>query len=145
MDENTNITTAENNTQAAQEQPKEKLFTQAEVDEILRKRLAREKAKEAAPSPTTASDAELTARSNRLDCKEFILDNGLSPDLLDVIDTSNVEVFKEKVSKLQGIMPKVGSYPEVADNGEVLHVSDPDSDIRKAFANTQHIPKNFNY
>lgn len=145
--ENTNNITDNENTQPVQAE--EKLFTQAEVNEIVRKRLAKEKAKaqpETKPAEAPAiDDAALTARSNRLDCKEYILNNGLSTDLLDVIDTSDVNVFIEKVSKLTELMPKQGSYPEVEDRGEVTHLPDPDSAIRSAFKNTAHKPKEFNY
>ena len=129
------------NAQPDQGEKSERLFTQAEVNEIVRKRIAKEKAKQPEQAAPAFDDAELTARANRLDCREFLLDNGLSPDLLDVIDTTDSKVFIDKVTKLQGMMPKVGSYPEVEDRGEVAHVSDPSEAIRAAFQNTAHKPK----
>ena len=76
------------NAQPDQGEKSERLFTQAEVNEIVRKRIAKEKAKQPEQAAPAFDDAELTARANRLDCREFLLDNGLSPDLLDVIDTT---------------------------------------------------------
>lgn len=121
----------------------EKLFTQEEVNEIIRKRLAKEKAKEA----PAIDVAELTARSNRLDCKEYIIDNGLSMDLLDIIDTSDVAVFKEKAAKIVTVVNNaVPAYPTVKDGGENLKpLNTEDEAIRKAFSKkgTVHKPKNY--
>lgn len=123
----------------------ERLFTQEEVNEIIRKRLAKEKAKEA--SSSSANDAELTARASRLDCKEYILNNGLSMDLLDVIDTSDVAAFKEKAAKIKDVIDKaVPAYPTVKDGGSVRKVEeDPDAAIKKAFSKgAAHKPKQWN-
>ena len=92
------------------------------------------------------TDADLTARSNRLDCKEYLLNNGLSMDLLDVIDTSDSAAFIEKVEKVSGIVEEVSrnSYPVVPDGGEPI-VS-PVDNVRTAFFNNAgHKPKIKNY
>ena len=122
----------------------EKLFTQEEVNEIIRKRLAKEKAK---AETVSANDPELTARAARLDCKEYILDNGLSMDLLDVIDTSDVAAFKEKAAKIKEVIDKATpAYPTVKDGGSVNNLpEDPDAAIRKAFSKgAAHKPKQYN-
>lgn len=134
---NENINVAE----TQPEQAEEKLFTQAELDKIVKQRIAREKAKEPAPA---INEAELTAKANWLDCKEYVLDNGLSMELLDIIDTSDVQVFIDKVSKIQSITP--ASYPVVYDAGEVQNMPGLDAAIKEAFKNTAHKPKQkFNY
>ena len=146
MNENNNENINEN-INVAETQPKqaeEKLFTQAELDKIVKQRIARERAKEPAPA---VNEAELTARSNRLDCKEYLLDNGLPVDLLDIIDTSNVQVFAEKVSKLQSVS-FINSYPVVHDAGEIQHEVNSDAAIKEAFKKKAHKPKKpkeFNY
>lgn len=141
MNENDN-----ENINVADTQPKqaeEKLFTQAELDKIVKQRIAREKAKEPVPA---INEAELTAKANRLDCKEYVLNNGLSTELLDIVDTSDVQVFIEKVSKLQDIKSKHNSYPVVPDSGEPYFTPNPDAAIKAAFENTTHKPKQkFNY
>ena len=146
MDENKTNIEQNANTQPEQETKpaEERLFTQAEVDKIVRQRVAREKAKEQ-PAAPAIDEAALTARSNMLDCKEYVLNNGLSIDLLDIIDTSDVQKFIEKAEKLQSIAPARGSYPEIEDSGEIRHLSDPDDAIRAAFGKTAHIPKKYDY
>ena len=129
----------EQNTQPIQAE--EKMFTQAEVNEIVRKRLAREKEKVSSEMPAL-TDADLTARSNRLDCKEYLLNKGLSMDLLDVIDTSDSAAFIEKVEKVSGIVEEVSrnSYPVVPDGGEPI-VSPTDNVKAAFFDKTGHKPK----
>lgn len=74
----------------------ERTFTQAEVDRIVKERLARERAKAAPQEPTEAEkkEAELTAKENRLTCREHLLGSGLPSSLLDVLDTSDPRKFK---------------------------------------------------
>ena len=123
-------------------QAEEKLFTQSEVNEIVKKRLARVKDL-GSEEQVSITDHDLTARSNRLDCKEYLLNNGLSTALLDVIDTSNKDAFIEKVEALSGIVKeaKVNSYPAVHDSGEPITITAPDS-VKSAFFNKDgHKPK----
>lgn len=83
----------------------EKTFTQEEVNKIVSDRLARERAKvdEAKTNANEQRENELTARENRLACKEYLLDNGYSTELLDCVDTSDIETFKNKVETIQKI------------------------------------------
>jgi len=81
----------------------EKLFTQADLDRIIGERLSRERQK-AEPSPVEAREAELKARETRMDCREFISAEGYPADLLDILDTSDTEEFKEAVRKLDAIV-----------------------------------------
>jgi len=78
-------------------QGNERTFTQAEVDKIIKERLERDRAKRRAPAePSEAEkkEAELTAKENRLTCREHLLGSGLPSSLLDVLDTSNPQKFK---------------------------------------------------
>lgn len=77
----------------------EKLFTQAQVNEIVRERLARERAK-TEPSPLDEREAALKARESALDCREYLRTNQYSPELADILDTSDTERFKATVEKL---------------------------------------------
>ena len=123
-------------------QAEEKMFTQSEVNEIVKKRLSRVK-DNGSDEKSPVTDQDLIARSNRLDCKEYLLDNGLSTALLDVIDTSNKDAFIEKVEALSGIVKeaKVNSYPAVRDVGEPITITVPDS-VKSAFFNKGgHKPK----
>ena len=119
----------------------ERLFTQKEVEAIITKRLARVHAK---VKDSVTTDEELTARANLLDCKEYVLNNGLSVDLLDILDTTDVAAFKAKAEKLQDIQAaKAASYPIVKDGGEVRVPDVEQEAIRKAFAGAAHTPKKY--
>lgn len=83
-----------------------KLFTQAEVDKIIKERLARERAKAAPQEPTEAEKREkdLTARENRLSCRAYLMDNSLPSELLDVLDTSDIEKFRKAAATVSRLM-----------------------------------------
>lgn len=76
-----------------------KLFTQEQVNAIIQERLARERAK-AEPSPLDEREAALKARESALDCKEYLRSRQYSPELADILDTSDVERFKDTVDRL---------------------------------------------
>lgn len=109
MDEN--INTNQNTEQQPETTPTpevsgdqgEKLFTQADLDRIIGERLARERAK-AEPSPEETREADLKAREARMDCREFITDEGYPSELLDLFDTSDSERFKAAVEKLDSLV-----------------------------------------
>lgn len=92
--ENTQIEELENI-----EEMEEKKFTQKEVDEIVKKRLNREKTKNADDLENLKN--ELNKKDNLLKCKEYLIDKNYPRELIEVIDTNDVETFKEKVEKLQ--------------------------------------------
>ena len=83
-----------------------RMFTQQEVDRILKERLARERAKAAPQEPTEAEKREkdLTARESRLSCRAYLLDNSLPAELLDVLDTSDVAKFQRAADTVHGLM-----------------------------------------
>ncbi len=84
----------------------EKRFSQSDVDRIVKERLKR--AERAADSTQTDAintrRAELTQRENRLECREYLLNSGYSPELLEILDTTDPEQFKTKASKLQRLI-----------------------------------------
>ena len=103
----------QNNTQQPNTQPAEngdqgggKLFTQEEVNTIVRDRLARERAKNTPPEPTEEEKRlkDLTDRENRISCREYVLEHGIPAQLLEVLDTSNHEEFKKKADIVSGLL-----------------------------------------
>ena len=97
----------ENNNQNTEQQPTtptpeasgdqgEKLFTQADVDRIVGDRLARAKKDRA----NDDREAALKAKEARLDCREYLSDNKYPVELLDILDTADVESFKGNVERL---------------------------------------------
>lgn len=85
--------------------PNEKTFTQEEVNKIISERLARERERTKNNDSAAADQRaqELTAKENRLNCKEYLLEKGYSTELLDCVDTSDLEDFKNKIEKIQSL------------------------------------------
>lgn len=84
----------------------EKMFTQEEVNQIIKDRLDRERSKAKPPEPTEEEKRaqELTARENKLSCREYLVSSGHPAELLDVIDTSDIESFKAKAEIVLGLL-----------------------------------------
>ena len=98
-------------------QGSERMFTQAEVDRIVKDRLARAKATPKEPTEAETRERELTARESRLSCREYLIDKGYPADLLDVIDTSDIEGFKTKADTVSGLL-NTGKQMNTADSPE---------------------------
>lgn len=86
----------------------ERLFTQDEVNGIVRDRLQRDREKRKAEqtgqqaeqaAALEARTAELAARESRIACHEYLLENGLPVKLLDIIDTSDAKEFERKAAE----------------------------------------------
>ena len=90
---------ADNGTQGT-----ERMFTQAEVDRIVKDRLARAKNTPKEPTEAELRERELVARESRLSCREYLIDQGYPAELLDVIDTSNIEEFMTKADTVSGLL-----------------------------------------
>lgn len=75
-----------------------KLFTQEEVAQMVSEQLAQSK-----PDLERVSqkEQELNAREARMNCREYIAEKSLPKVLLEVLDTSDTEKFKEAADKLQ--------------------------------------------
>ena len=117
----------------------EKMFTQEQVNEIVRKRLKEKKESEITSQELESRAAELDARESRLKCREYLMEKGYKSDLLDIIDTSNVEEFGKKadaVSRMYGCeetdIAPLASSPDDHGSGGV-----------SAFPDTTHVPKGY--
>lgn len=88
-------------------QGSEKMFSQEDVNRIVSDRLAKERAKLGSP---TEREQELNARESRLSCREYLMESKAPAVLLDVLDTSDLEKFKEAVAKLQEAGLQFGNY-----------------------------------
>lgn len=121
----------------------ERLFTQEQVNEIVKKRLERNGDVEAREQKVEVKERELKAQENRLICKEHLVDNGYPLELIDIINTENPEEFKEKLEKTANLFK--GKYqhrgvPPLAQIDSIL-----DADIGKAFGKQKHEPKKYGY
>ena len=92
--------------EASGDQGGERMFTQDDVNRIVSERLARERAK-AEPTAIDERETALKAREARLDCRDYLeeLSKGGKAassvlGLLDILDTTDSEKFKQTVSAL---------------------------------------------
>lgn len=120
----------------------ERLFTQDEVNRIVKERLLRERSKASNEQneQSAARAADLDARESRLICKEFVLDNGYPHELLDAIDTSNPEEFQRKAF---AIVNAVQARPVTGCPTPDFKVESPPYDpVSEAFSgNAKHKPR----
>lgn len=150
MNENEVTTTrseqSDNSTPEATGEQNERTFTQTEVNRIIKDRLEREraKAKSAEISPEMEQRlADLDARESRLNCREYLVENDMPSELLDIIDTSDVDNFKSKAEKAHALMESRRQkmdddlYGVPMFSGE-SRTGDP---VAQGFANTRHEPK----
>ena len=132
----------------------EKLFTQEEVNNIVKKRLYERKKQDQQNTEGDYSKKEknieeressVTIRENRVTCREMVVENGYPKELLDILDTSDPEKFKDHAEKLSKLYraesqntnaPKV--YPGVKPSNDHFYKSET-----TPFANTRHIPKQY--
>lgn len=82
-------------------QEEKKLFSQEEVEKLISERLAQSKT---IPDSITQKEQELNAREAQIDCREYVMEKGYSKILLEVLDTSDAEKFKEAADKIQQAM-----------------------------------------
>lgn len=103
----------------------EKTYTQAEVNEIIRERLRRERAK-TAPTPEEAQAAELTARELKLQQKIWLNDQGLPVDdvveFFEAIDLGSMEGFESTIRSLLDIGTIISTYAEQPRQLEALGI-----------------------
>ena len=105
MSEETKDTTQQPTTQPAEngDQSGGKMFTQEDVNRIVSERLARDREKRSTQQQDEEKETALKARESRLDCREYVTEKKYSAELLDLLDTSDVDKFKETVEKLADI------------------------------------------
>lgn len=123
MNENTMNTDQQQETQqGAPTQPEEnggseKVFTQEDVNRIVSKRLAQDRetrnAAQQQEDEVAAQTADLARRENELACREFIMQGGYKPELLDILPTDNAEDFKAGVAKLIELVPQLDPNTKV--------------------------------
>lgn len=97
-----------NNTVEAQENSEERTFTQEEVNEIIRKRLSREKEKTENSSSGADKEKELADRELRLMPRERLFDVGMPSSLADVLrytDEESLDKAIEEIKKLSEDVP----------------------------------------
>lgn len=121
-----------------------RLFTQEEVNGIIKERLQRQRSKtdEEHARQLSAQAAEIAARESRLACKEFLLDSGYPQQLLDILDTSNPETFKSKAEEAaKAFRPNRGNsgVSHRYMGGETCRRDD--AALLEAFGDTKHKPK----
>ena len=103
MNEEIEVKAEETNTQPEDNGEKsEKLFTQAEVNKIVKDRLARARSQEdkSENAAVTEYAEQLKARESAVSCKEYLIENGYSTKYAELLDTSDVETFKKKVEEI---------------------------------------------
>lgn len=136
----------EQQTDAGQESGK--LFTQEEVSRIVTERLKRaktttEKDHEQAIADLRAEyeakETELTKREKTLSCREYLMENDYPITLLDIIETDDIDKFKEKANLIRNEFAKARQVPPL----KSTESHNGFDDLKKAFADPQHKPKQF--
>ena len=153
----------ENNNQDTNQQPTtqptetgdkgRKMFTQEEVDHIVRERLNRARNKANEQDPTQAAEREaayaereaaLTARESRMSCREYLVSKNYPVSLLDVVDTSNIDEFKKRADIAAELIRTPNPYDEGGKMYQPLanldhhHQTDEDDPFATA---SKHTPK----
>lgn len=114
----------------------EKVFTQDDVNRIVSERLARDRESRAAQQQNDDKETALKARESRFDCREYLTEQKYPVELLDLLDTFDVDKFKENVEKLAELFkykdPRFVNPPKFTGGPGTpyAHGSDP---IRDAF------------
>lgn len=80
-------------------------FTQEEVNKIISERLAKERAKGESEVAVSQREQLLRERENRLTCQEYLREQGLREELLEVLDTKDPADFQAKAARLSEIFP----------------------------------------
>lgn len=123
----------------------ERLFTQDEVNQIIKDRLKRERAK---PDPEltqresalTERETALLQRETAMECREYLAQRGYPAEFLEILGTSDFDSFKKKADRVAELTaPKSASAPplRVYDGGG--------SALASAFRDTSHRPRPYGY
>lgn len=116
----------------------DKLFTQEEVNEIVRKRLSKVKKNEVSDSNLMTREKELTKRESYLNCKEYLIRSGYDMDMIEIIDTSDFENFIKKADLMN---KKLGER----EKREAVPLRNPDPLINESKFSIydKHVPKKY--
>lgn len=98
--ENTAVNQQETNSQESV-QTGEKMFTQEEVNEIVKNRLNRTKKQDEGDNPLSAKEAELNAREMRLTAREMIAAAELPSELANVLNCKDKKELEENIEILK--------------------------------------------
>ncbi len=126
-----------------------KLFTQEEVNEIVRKRLDRVKVEPREPSEAEKREADLKARESRMACREYLDKFSYPKELADIIDTSNPEEFSRRADAANKLIQDMLNKKEdemKAKRPRPYYPSfsnDPVYSEKKGFGSSKHIPKSW--
>lgn len=129
MEDNREITQEHEEQQESQEL---KTFTQEEVEDIIKRRLARERKKNDRETGTDGQDREkdLEARELKLKAKEKLFDAGMPLNLADVLRYDDEKTLDEAIQSIQELnreAPK--GWGQRVSSGNTASTQDP---IRKA-------------
>lgn len=100
------------NTVSTQEETTEKTFTQAEVDDIVKNRLARERKVKTDGGDFSEREKALNDREIRLMAREKLFDKRLPADLIDVMKFSDEKTLDEAIEKIEKIIGKAPGKAE---------------------------------
>lgn len=103
-----------------------KMFTQEDVNRIVSERLARDRKDRSTQDEADARERDLQARESRMSCREFLHDNKYPAELLDLVDCSDVEKFKETIGKINGLYEAAHNRPYfVSQTSATAHFTAP--------------------
>ena len=113
----------------------EKMFNQDDVNKIVSERLARDRESRANQQQNDERESALKAREAKFDCREYVTEHKYPVELLELLDTSDVDKFKESVEKLADVFgytrPRFVERPKfTSENSNHSPVNDP---LRDAF------------
>lgn len=126
MDQNSN--TMNNNPATG-----ERTFTQEEVNRIVSERLAKEKAK--AENALAEREQAISKRERMFEARKKLQENGLSVDLVEVMDTSSDEALDKAIDAFKRAISTNGSRQIVENKLPESHERDDynaDMELRKA-------------
>ena len=105
METNTQVTNVEEpqNNEGTQGTQEEKLFTQDDVNRIVKERLARVKNTAA---ETSEREQELNQREMRLSARERMADLGIDKELLPLVNCANNETLEESINLIANYLGK---------------------------------------
>lgn len=90
----------------------EKMFTQEEVNEIIKNRLNRAKKQDEGDNPLSAKEAELNAREMRLTAREMIAAAELPSELASVLNCKDEKELKANIEILTKYFKKDEKEPK---------------------------------
>ena len=143
--ENNSSPETENNSVENENASAERLFTQEEVSDIVRKRLSRVKEDHEAAVADAVKErtAELDARESRLNCRDYLSEMGYPAGLMDALPTADLDEFKKRADAVMGVFKSV-EQNRVAPLGSLEPIMTGVSPIHQAFSrDNKHVPKQY--